>query len=116
MALKSYKLDFGDTSSLQWVSPLKEFDLDGFIINIRLYYNVINNGIYMNIYDQYENILLYGVKLVPNVNLLLGIEYKFDKKKALIVFSSIKGKEKEDVTVENFGKEMFMYYATEENV
>lgn len=113
MAISIYRLDFGDTSTLQWVSPLKEFDLDGFVINIRLFHNSINDSIYMNIYDQYENILVYGVKLVPNINLLQSISHIFSTNKMLIILSSIHGKEYDDVTIDNFGKEMFMYYATE---
>ena len=111
--MKIIKLDFGDLSNLQWVSPLTEFDLDGFVINIRLCYNKINNSLYMNVYDAYDNVIVYGVKLVPNMNLLQQVSYKFKKNHILMILSATQGHEYDDVTLENFGKGMMMYYVTE---
>lgn len=111
--MKVIKLDFGDLSNLKWVSPLTEFDLDGFVINIRLYYNKINNSLYINIYDVYDNIIAYGVKLVPNINLLQQVSYKFKKRHILMVLSAVQDHEYDDVTLENFGRGMVMCYATE---
>lgn len=111
--MKMIKLNFGDLSNLKWVSPLLEFDLDGFVINIRLYYNKINDSLYINVYDAYDNIIVYGVKLVPNVNLLQQVAYKFEKRHILMILSAVQDHEFDDVTLDNFGKGMMMYYVAE---
>ncbi|MGL5750364.1 MAG: phage baseplate plug family protein [Paraclostridium sp.] len=108
--MADYIMDFGDTSNLRSVSPLKEFDLHGIIISIRLYYNSIDSSIYMNIYDVDDNVISNGIKLVPNIDFIEKISYKFKSEFQMYVMSTTKDGLHKDVTVENFGKEMVMWY------
>lgn len=105
------QLDFGDTSNIQRISPLKEFDLNGLIISMRLYYNMIDNCLYMNMYDKNDKVISNGIKLVPNVNFISKINYKFDRDFELVIKSTNNKNEFSDVTIENFGKDMVMIYA-----
>lgn len=109
MAREFYKMYFGDTSNLRSVSPLKEFDLDGIIISIRIYYNSIDNGLYMNVYDVNDKVISNGIKLVPNIDLVSKIIYKFKQEFSIIIVDTIEDIGL-DVTVENFGKRMVMLY------
>lgn len=105
------QLDFGDTSNIQRISPLKEFDLNGLIISIRLYYNMMDNCLYMNMYDKNDKVISNGIKLVPNLDFISKINYKFNKKIHLMVISTNKKNEFSDITIDNFGKDMVMVYA-----
>ncbi|MGL5191538.1 MAG: phage baseplate plug family protein [Cetobacterium sp.] len=109
MARKYFKMDFGDTSNLRSVSPLKEFDLDGIIISIRIYYNSVDNGLYMNVYDVNDEVISNGIKLVPNIDLFAKIMYKFKSEFSVIIIDTNEDIGL-DVTVENFGNGMAMLY------
>lgn len=107
------EMDFGDLSNLRNISPLKEFDLDGIIISIRLFYNSVDNGIYMNIYDESDIAISNGIKLIPNVDFIEKIAYKFNKKFSIYVTATSDNNLYKDVTLENIGKEMVIWYETE---
>lgn len=107
-------LDFGDISNIKRLSPLKEFDLNGLIISIRLFYNLVDDCLYMNMYDSSDNVIANGIKLVPNVNFIAKLNYKFDRNFMLFIASTNEKNNYSDVTVDNFGKDMVMMYA--ENV
>lgn len=104
-------LDFGDISNIRSISPLKEFDLNGLIISIRLFYNTEDDKIYMNVYDINDNVIANGIKLIPNVNLVAKHNYKFKSDFNLIIMSADEDKFYDEVTMDNFGKSMVMIYA-----
>lgn len=108
------QLDFGDISNIKRVSPLKEFDLNGLIISIRLFYNLVDDCLYMNMYNANDEVIANGIKLVPNVNFISKLNYKFDRDFMLLISTTNEKNRFSDVTIDNFGKDMVMIYA--ENV
>jgi len=103
-------LDFGDTSNLKYVSSLKEFNFDGLILIIKLFYSVVDESIYIDILDENGDDLSIGHKLVANFGILTRIKYKLSKDIDLIVMSIDTQNKYDKITPENFGKEMKMFY------
>jgi len=105
-------LDFGDLSNIKYISPYKEFDLTDITLYIRLFYNLVDEHLYMDIYDETETVLAYGIKLIPNVGLLKNIQYKLgvDTDIDIVVFSTTEANKYSEVTADNIGEEMNIYY------
>ena len=107
-----YNLILGDTSKLEYVSIFREFDLGGTILSLDIKYNSVNKGLYMDVYDLDGIILAYNIKLVPNVYFLSNLTGQLGRDLKLIILSANIENDYSDVTLENIGKEMILYYVT----
>ncbi|MGL5049281.1 MAG: phage baseplate plug family protein [Fusobacteriaceae bacterium] len=104
------KLDVGDVSKLPIQNIFKEYQLGENRLALEFKYNQFDKSIYIDIYNEKEVALSTSNRLVYGINLLAKISYLFKAPCSLGVLTTSEDVALQDVTLENFGKEMILIY------
>lgn len=109
-----YKLNFGDISTLESETIVREFTTStNLIINIELFYNNIDGYIYMNVRDEDDEDISLGIKLVQQIDLFENILYLFDVGVGMVILPESDSFENDEVTIDNLGESLEMYFYEE---
>jgi hypothetical protein len=106
-----YYFDFGDTDNLELESIKKTFTTEsGVTLILEIFYNNTTGHLYMNVYNENEESVALGIKLVQEIDLFAKFAYLFSSDIYAVILPSTSDYEYEEVTIDNFNSGVKLFY------
>lgn len=106
-----YYFDFGSTDNLEKTTIKKTFTTDNSVVlTMEIFYNNITGYLYMDVYNEDDEQVAMGIKLVQRVNLFAKFSYLLPIDIVAYILPVTDTYEFAEVTIDNFNSGVRMYY------